>query len=698
MNVHSKIDASLVLVLDETTAQECRAQGIRSVRNASAPEMLLDSEGRLLPEIDFWSQFVILIPPGGEHLRDTIAVNIGDERCLWSYLPDEPQNIQAAVAGARRMWLDEIARLDDIPDPGPVELFETGFDGLDRHGLRITTPAFMPIVGPYGPLPGYAQFHTPSGWKRLDEWTETDLALVYDFETGATKYEQAGRVVADAPDGFLRLRNGGTTEIVACDKHRWPVVGKLGAKKVLTTADLAEAGQSEHGSGYSLIRTFDPPPLSDMPLTDDEIRLQVAVCADGSIREKMVNNRICVCVRKERKKERLARLLDALNRPYRVRQYSQRPTETHFDFDGNEDKRLSQFRNASPRQLAVVFDELQHWDGHIYDDSRLVLSTSDPADAEFCEYLFSACGKRASVFVQNGNPETQRDNYLVCANAKGALTRANWSAVDRVPSDDGKKYCLTTSTGFFVCRLSPGQVFVTGNSGKSVFLRQLLINLWHLHGWRFLITSFEERVKPRFQRDLRRHLIGSVEATWTQDDIAKADAEINRACVFFRRKRNTALDADRLIDRIEYAVRTYGIRVVAIDPFNEIDHVVPRGMSKTDYVGAFIMRLKQLADDYNLLMICALHPPKDGVEKRLQKNGLLTLNDGADSANWGNKADIGLCMWRNIDGPTFLHVDKVKDHETMGRPVLCEMIHDPAFNRFRVGRMGHDILFGDDAE
>ena len=385
MNVHSKIDASLVLVLDETTAQECRAQGIRSVRNASAPEMLLDSEGRLLPEIDFWSQFVILIPPGGEHLRDTIAVNIGDERCLWSYLPDEPQNIQAAVAGARRMWLDEIARLDDIPDPGPVELFETGFDGLDRHGLRITTPAFMPIVGPYG-------------------------------------------------------------------------------------------------------------------------------------------------------------------------------------------------------------------------------------------------------------------------------------------------------------------------SGKSVFLRQLLINLWRLHGWKFLITSFEERVKPRFQRDLRRHLIGSVEATWTQDDIAQADSEINRACVFFRRKRNTALDADRLIDRIEYAVRAYGIRVVAIDPFNEIDHVVPRGMSKTDYVGAFIMRLKQLADDYNLLMICARHPPKDGVEKRLQKNGLLTLNDGADSANWGNKADIGLCMWRNIDGPTFLHVDKVKDHETMGRPVLCEMIHDPAFNRFRVGRMGHDILFGDDAE
>ena len=81
---------------------------------------------------------------------------------------------------------------------------------------------------------------------------------------------------------------------------------------------------------------------------------------------------------------------------------------------------------------------------------------------------------------------------------------------------------------------------------------------------------------------------------------------------------------------------------------------------------------------------------QDGVEKRLQKNSLLTLNDGADSANWGSKADIGFCMWRDFKGPTFLHIDKVKDHETMGRPNLCEMIHDPVFNRFSVGRIGYE--------
>ena len=94
-------------------------------------------------------------------------------------------------------------------------------------------------------------------------------------------------------------------------------------------------------------------------------------------------------------------------------------------------------------------------------------------------------------------------------------------------------------------------------SGKSVFLRQLLINLWRLHDWRFLLTSFEEPVKPRFQRDLRRHLLAKVESTWTEEDVLRADTDLNRACVFLRRKRNTNLDVDHLVDRIEYAVRVY---------------------------------------------------------------------------------------------------------------------------------------------
>ena len=137
---------------------------------------------------------------------------------------------------------------------------------------------------------------------------------------------------------------------------------------------------------------------------------------------------------------------------------------------------------------------------------------------------------------------------------------------------------------------------------------------------------------------------------WSDAEIAHADEEIRQAAVFLRRKRGTVLDLPRLRDRLEFAVRVHEVKVVAIDPVNEVDHVIPKGESRTDYMGHFIMELKALADDYGFLVIACAHPPKDSTEKRLGKGKL--LNDGEDSRHWGGKADIGLCVWRNFEGPT----------------------------------------------
>lgn len=400
MNMHPIIDEPLVLTFGRGLVDACHAAGIRHVRDASEPLSILDHRGDLQPQLTYFDKFTILVPEGHESLRDTVAINVGDDRCRWAYVPEDftdATSMRNAVHSARAMWTDEIATIDDIPEPGEFKTYATGFPKLDKHGLRIALPAFMPVIGPYG-------------------------------------------------------------------------------------------------------------------------------------------------------------------------------------------------------------------------------------------------------------------------------------------------------------------------SGKSVFLRQLLVNLWRLHGWKFLLTSFEEKVKPRYHRDFRRHLVCSEipdhdgvvhewsrnaqtdEVDWSPETSALADAELRQMAVFLRRKRNTTLDMDRLLDRIEFAVRVYGLKVVVIDPVNEIDHQVGKGESKTDYMGRFIMRLKQLADDYGLLVICCAHPPKDGVEKRMSKKGVLTLNDGADTAHWGNKADIGMCLWRDLDGPTLLHLDKVKDHETMGKPTLAEMTLDLALNKFTVTRVGYDIL------
>lgn len=243
-------------------------------------------------------------------------------------------------------------------------------------------------------------------------------------------------------------------------------------------------------------------------------------------------------------------------------------------------------------------------------------------------------------------------------------------------------------------------------SGKSTLVRQLVCNLYRLHGWKTLITAFEERVKPLYQRDLRRHLIGEEfvtsngEVLWrtkyasavTPEDIAAADAKIQDGFRFLLRKSGVLLDAERIIRLIRQSVRVYGTDVVVIDPMNEIDHRVPRGMSKTDYIGEFIMLLKQMAYDYNLVMIVCVHPPKDAAEKRSTAGQLMTLVDAADSANYGNKADMGWCVWRSNtsdNAPTYLHVDKVKDHETMGKPTVAKLVFNSLTGQFAIPLVGY---------
>ena len=95
------------------------------------------------------AQVHALIPEKFEHIRDSVAIRLGDEFCRWAYLPDKAEDVAARVDGARPTWTDEIATMQDIPDAGDAKTYTSGFASLDQHGLRIVLPAFMPIIGPY---------------------------------------------------------------------------------------------------------------------------------------------------------------------------------------------------------------------------------------------------------------------------------------------------------------------------------------------------------------------------------------------------------------------------------------------------------------------------------------------------------------------------------------------------------------------
>jgi len=228
------------------------------------------------------------------------------------------------------------------------------------------------------------------------------------------------------------------------------------------------------------------------------------------------------------------------------------------------------------------------------------------------------------------------------------------------------------------------------SSGKSIFLRQFLYSLWKTHGWRFLLTVFEEP-DCRYRREFRRHILGMRPGEWSDEDRVRADFEYGRCAVLYRRPRGVALSPIRLFDRIEYAVKVYGVRVVAIDPINEIDHDYGR-MTVDQYWSKFIIACKNLADDYGILFVVCGHVPAE-ILRNMHPRRPVTIADMAGGAHWFNKSDHAITLWRPWDDEVgVMRVCKTKDNETMGRPTTIELVHDPVRNAFKIGRRGKRML------
>jgi twinkle protein len=232
-------------------------------------------------------------------------------------------------------------------------------------------------------------------------------------------------------------------------------------------------------------------------------------------------------------------------------------------------------------------------------------------------------------------------------------------------------------------------------SGKSTFLRQVAYNMHVHHGWKTAITCFEEGVKWRTVNALRKIIIGRPRNAWADADIADADNVIGNNIIFIKKAKRKLMDGNRLIQRIEFAVKVFGVNMVIIDPFNEIDHTWNRGArSKSDYIGDYIMDLKDVAESYGILIICCVHPPTEVMRRnRARSNQLYTLDDSADSAHFANKSDIGLCIWRPAaEGVTLINIDKCKNTELLGKPTGIRLRFDEMSERFRVDGTGWDVL------
>lgn len=233
----------------------------------------------------------------------------------------------------------------------------------------------------------------------------------------------------------------------------------------------------------------------------------------------------------------------------------------------------------------------------------------------------------------------------------------------------------TFSTGWWTLdrhlRIFAGElIVVTGipGHGKSTWVLNLLINLATQHGWVSAIFSPEMPTVPQLRDKLRRIRVGQSLDGVDCRRLAETDHWLQQHFVFIDAdpsgRDDDDYDVDWLRDRATDAVLRDAIRVLVIDPWNEIEHARRRDETTTDYIGRCIRALKRFARLYEVVVIVVAHPTKE--VGRDGESRPPTLYDIEGSAHWFNKPDHGIIIDRpNPDADEgVIRVAKVRFEET----------------------------------
>lgn len=228
---------------------------------------------------------------------------------------------------------------------------------------------------------------------------------------------------------------------------------------------------------------------------------------------------------------------------------------------------------------------------------------------------------------------------------------------------------------------------VTGipNSGKSEFIDALMINLAQVHGWRFAVCSFENPPDEHVSKLAEKY----VGAPFWNGPHARMSPEALSGALDWVQDHFTFIRADDEAPTLEWvleaagaAVMRYGIRGLVIDPWNEIEHRRPPNMTETEYVSQAIGKVKRFAAQRGVHVWFVVHPAK--MQRDAGRLPVPTLYDISGSANWANKADLGVVVHRAAEAHpprTEIHVRKCR-FKSVGRIGTVTLDYDPATGRY----------------
>jgi twinkle protein len=244
----------------------------------------------------------------------------------------------------------------------------------------------------------------------------------------------------------------------------------------------------------------------------------------------------------------------------------------------------------------------------------------------------------------------------------------------------------------------PGQLtIVTGwpGSGKSEWVDALAVNLIK-DKWGFAIFSPENQPYELHLAKLCEKLVGKPFGHGPSERLNKQDLEDSLA--YFQKrvgfiKGSDGIDIAQILSDAGEWFKDYKFftenKGLVIDPWNEIEHSRPNGVSETEYISQSLSKLRNWAREQNAHVWLVAHPQKLQRDKETGKLPVPRPDSISGSQNWWNKADVAITIHRDMgDDPkqdVDVHIWKVR-FKHIGMPGKVTLKYDRTTGRY------HELL------
>lgn len=300
---------------------------------------------------------------------------------------------------------------------------------------------------------------TPEGWKFFKDLTKDDLvAQVYD--DGHYDFVKPSKYVDQYYQGVMHHFKDfhGKVDLLVTPNHRM-VVQQNGVEKIR----FAETFPVKGYCSQKMIRSARAESAPEKMLTLQE-RLNIAFQADGSYTTTGDNIRFSFA--KDRKKERLIKILDAMNTPYKI--YDLADGRVEFNIKVNSLDYSKNFEWVDTSNLTYEWcvdfiDELSHWDSSIRNESRIKFDTTNFSVIQVVELVALSAGYGCYIATaEDKRKDIFNDVYTAHIMKNNLCGGQSWShsTVDYI----GKIYCVTVPTGKLLVKRNQCTM-VCGNSG-----------------------------------------------------------------------------------------------------------------------------------------------------------------------------------------------------------------------------------------